>query len=94
MGHYNRKATKSEMQQVRRTIEAAFPDCEPVFGCHGDYGGYRAPRDHTIAFRLRDSSGKYRSNVIWLMPDALATLTPADIHRLVDESNGRNRRKG
>lgn len=63
------------MVQARRVIREAFPQFVPVFGAHSDYGGHRAPRDHTIAFRLQDERGKFRSNVVWLMPDWLATLT-------------------
>lgn len=89
MGHYNRKATKEEMNHAYQVISEAFPDCEPVFGCHGDFGGHRAPRDHTIAFRLRDRCGKYRSNVIWLMPGGLRSLTVARVRALVSQSNGK-----
>jgi hypothetical protein len=59
MGNQNRKATKAEMERARRVIREAFPDLEPVFGSHGDYGGHRAPRDHTISFRLRDERGNF-----------------------------------
>ena len=60
----------------------------PVFGAHGDYGGHRAPRDHTIAFRLQDERGQFRSNVIWIMPDALGSLTVAEVRRMVARANG------
>ena len=93
MGNQNRKATKAEMAHVRRVIREAYPDLEPVFGCHGDYGGHRAPRDHTISFRLRDQQGKYRSNVVWLMPNWLRLLTADDIRVRVAESNGKSRRR-
>lgn len=76
MGNVNRKATRDEMAHAEQTICDAFPDLEPVFGGHGDYGGHRAPRDHTISFRLRDARGQYRSNVVWIMPEYLGTLTP------------------
>jgi hypothetical protein len=58
MGNRNRKASREEMAKVRRVIEAAFPDCTPAFGGHGDYGGHRAPRDHTISFRLQAPKGR------------------------------------
>jgi hypothetical protein len=89
MGNQNRKASKSEMQHVSHVIREAFPDLEPVFGSHGDYGGHRAPRDHTIAFRLRDQYGKFRSNIIWLMPESLGSLSVEDIVALVQRSNGK-----
>jgi len=91
MGNQNRKATKQRMTQVRRIIREAFPGFVPVFGAHSDYGGSRAPRDHTIAFRLQDEQGKFRSNVVWLMPDWLATLTVADVQALVARANGKRR---
>ena len=91
MGNQNRKATKEEMALARRVIREAFPQFVPVFGAHSDYGGHRAPRDHTIAFRLHDERGKFRSNVVWLMPDELATLTLGNIRELVAESNGKQK---
>jgi len=92
VGNRNRKATKNEMIHVRHVIAEAYPDLEPVFGGHGAYGGHRAPRVRTISFRLRDQYGKYHSNVVWLMPDWLATLTADDIRRLVARSQGRKGR--
>jgi hypothetical protein len=91
MGNQNRKATKAEMDRVRRAIKEAYPELTPVFGGHGAYGGHRAPRDHTISFRLQDERGQLRSNVIWLMPDQLRELTPANIRGLVARSNGKRR---
>ena len=91
MGNQNRKATKQEMARARRVIREAFPEFVPVFGAHSDYGGHRAPRDHTIAFRLQDERGKFRSNVVWLMPDWLATLTVSNVRALVAESNGKRK---
>jgi hypothetical protein len=84
MGNRNRKATKVEMEHVRWVIREAFPGLEPIFGGRG---GSVAPRVRTIQFRLRDAKGKYRSNMIWLMPDELLTLTPDDIRRRVESSN-------
>ena len=54
MGNRNRKATLDEEAHATRVIEEAYPGMWPVWGAHGDYGGHRAPRDHTIAFRLQD----------------------------------------
>jgi hypothetical protein len=89
MGNQNRKATKNEMAHVRQVIAEAYPDLEPVFGGHSAYGGHRAPRVHTLSFRLRDQVGKYHSNVVWLMPEHLATLTADDIRDRVVQSNGK-----
>ena len=91
MGNQNRKATKSEMERVRCVIRAAYPELTPVFGGHGAYGGHRAPRDHTISFRLRDDRGQFRSNVVWVMPDQLRGLTESDIRALVERANSRRR---
>ena len=91
MGNQNRKATKEEMAYARRVIREAFPGMVPVFGAHGDYGGHRAPRDHTIGFRLQDEHGKPRSNVIWLMADVLSALTVADVQAMVARANGKRK---
>jgi hypothetical protein len=91
MGNQNRKAQPKEMARARRVIKQAFPDLEPVFAGHGDYGGHRAPRDHTISFRLRDADGKFRSNVVWVMPDQLAQLTVEDVQAMVRRANGSRR---
>lgn len=45
MGNQNRKASKAEMDRIRRVIKDAYPELTPVFGGHGAYGGHRAPRD-------------------------------------------------
>jgi hypothetical protein len=73
--HANRKATKKEMARATDVIQEAYPDYDVVWGSHGDFGGHRAPRDHTLAFRLRDRLGRYRSNVIWVAPDSLSSIT-------------------
>jgi hypothetical protein len=91
MGNQNRKTTKNEMAHVRQVIAEAYPDLEPVFGGHSAYGGHRAPRDHTISFRLRDRLGKYHSNVVWLMPEHLASLTGEDIRMRVAQSQGKRK---
>jgi hypothetical protein len=94
MGNVNRKATREEMAHAAQVIREAFPDLEAVFGAHGDYGGHRAPRDHTISFRLRDAGGKYRSNVVWILPEELASLTLGRIRSLVSRANGDRRKRG
>ncbi len=95
MGSVNRKASSSEMAHAAAAIRAAFPELEPVFAGHSAYGGRRAPRDHTISFRLRDAWGKYHSNVVWILPQYLAGLTVADVRALVANANGtRGRKRG
>ena len=81
--HANRKATKDEMVYATQVIQEAYPEYDVVWGSHGDYGGGRAPRDHTLSFRLRDRLGKYHSNVIWVMPDGLASITTAWVKNMV-----------
>lgn len=93
MASVNRKAAADEMAHAADVIRAAFPDFEPVFGGHSAYGGHRAPRDHTISFRLRDQWGKYHSNVVWVLPDHLALLTVANVRKLVANANGTGRKR-
>ncbi len=93
MSAVNRKATSSEMTRAAEVIRAAFPELEPVFAGHSAYGGHRAPRDHTISFRLRDRFGKYHSNVVWLWPQWLAKLTEANVKWLVDRANGKRSKR-
>jgi hypothetical protein len=93
MPHQNRKATKDEMARVRQVISEAFPEFVAVFGGHSSYGGHRAPRDHTLSFRLRDRYGQYHSNVVWLLPEWLTDLTPADIRALVLAANGKRKKR-
>jgi hypothetical protein len=89
MGNVNRKATADEMAHATQVIREAFPDYEPIFGGHSSYGGHRAPRDHTISVRLRDQWGRYRSNVVWILPQHLGLLTVAKVRALVSRGNGR-----
>lgn len=79
------------MGRIRRVIKEAYPDLTPVFGGHGAYGGHRAPRDHTISFRLQNERGQFCSNVVWVMPDQLRELTASNIRALVEHSNGKRR---
>ena len=83
--HANRKASKDEMAYATQVIREAYPDYDVVWGSHGDYGGGRAPRDHTLSFRLRDRWGKYHSNVIWVMPDCLASITTGWVKSMVKQ---------
>ena len=89
MGNQNRKATKDEKAHATKVLREAFPSMTAIFGAHGDYGGHRVPRDHTIAFRLKDASGRFCSNVVWIMPQQLGALTIASAQSMVDRANGR-----
>jgi hypothetical protein len=93
MGGVNRKATEDEMAHAEQVIREAFPELEPVFGGHSSYGGHRAPRDHTISFRLRDRWGQYHSSVVWVLPQSLASLTVARVRALVAHANGARAKK-
>jgi hypothetical protein len=93
MANVNRKATSDEMAHARQVIHEAFPEFEPVFGGHSSYGGGRAPRDHTISFRLRDQHGQCHSNVVWILPQHLASLTVADVRALVAYASGARAKK-
>lgn len=53
VGNVNRKSTRDENAHLKAVVSAAFPDCDVIVGGHGDYGGHRAPRDHTLSFRVR-----------------------------------------
>ena len=59
MGRVNRKATGDEMAHATQAIQEAFPEYDVVWGSHGDYGGGRAPRDHTLWLDLRDGSAHF-----------------------------------
>ena len=91
MSNRNRKATKYERTHAKDVIRQAFPGMEPIWSGHGAYGGRRAPRDHTISFRLRDERGRFRSNVVWLDPERLASLTIGDVVYLVGRVSGKKR---
>jgi hypothetical protein len=96
VGSVNQKATPNEMAHATQVIQEAFPEYEVVWGSHGDYGGGRAPRDHTLAFRLRDRRGKYHSNVIWVSPEWPSGITVAWVKKIVKQGTSnkpRSRRR-
>ena len=86
--HANPKSDKQGLAHLKRVAEEAFEGCSVRFLSHGSLGGHRAPRDHTVAFRLVDSRGRFRSNVIWVNPQGLRSWTAADVRRAVKASNG------
>ena len=85
MGNRNRKGERDEFSHARRVIEEAFPGLRVVFG---GSAGHRSPRVRTISFRLQDDRDKYRSNLVWVLPEQLGRLTSADAKNLVDRANG------
>lgn len=90
--HANRKATDDELAYATQVIQKVYPEYEVVWGSHGDYGGHRAPRDHTLAFRLRDRWGKYHSNVIWVAPESLSSITMGWVKKMVARGTSHNPR--
>jgi len=87
--HANPKPDKAGKRHLERVAREAYPGMSIRFVTHGDMGGHRAPRDCTLAFRLVDKRGKYRSNVVWVFPEYLKNWTVESIRRAVDESNGK-----
>jgi len=90
--HANPTPDKNALEHLRRVAREAYPHYYIRFCSHGELGGYRAPRDHTLAFRLVDSDGKFHSNVIWVMPQTLLNWTAGDVRREVNKSNGKRGR--
>ena len=93
MGNVNRKATRDEMAYATQVIQEAYPEYDVVWGGHGNYGGGRAPRDHTLSFRLRDRMGKYHSNVLWVSPEGLSGLTAAWVRKVVRQGTSHKVRR-
>lgn len=86
--HANPPPEKRGLTHLRRVAEQAYPGCSIRFFSHGTLGGHRAPRINTLAFRLVDAQGRFRSNVIWVAPQDLRGWTADDVRRAVDDSNG------
>lgn len=87
--HANPKPSKKGLAHLKTVARDAFPRLRLQFCSHSDLGGHRAPRDHTLAFRMVDARGKLRSNVVWVMPQTLEQWTAADVRRAVERSNGK-----
>jgi hypothetical protein len=83
VGSVNRKAAVDELAYATQVIQEAFPEYEVVWGSHGNYGGGRAPRDHTLSFRLRDQWGNYHSNVIWVNAAGLSGINVGWVKQVV-----------
>jgi hypothetical protein len=86
--HANPKPEERGLAHLRRVAQEAFPEHSIRFGSHSSYGGHRAPRVNTLAFRLVDASGHYCSNVIWVLPQTLREWTADDVRRAVRDCNG------
>ncbi|MGL6074296.1 MAG: hypothetical protein ACRC8S_09055 [Fimbriiglobus sp.] len=92
MGRIREKSNGTDLDHATTVIQEAFPEYEVVWGSHGDYGGGRAPRDHTLSFRLRDRWGKYHSNVIWVNPTALSQITMSWVKKVVKQGTSHKAR--
>lgn len=88
--HANPKPEQRGLDHLRRVAAAAFPDCSIRFCSHSTFGGHRAPRVNTLAFRLVDAKGRFGSNMIWVAPRRLRTWTAEHVRRAVVESNGKS----
>ena len=86
--HANPKPGKLGKSHLRAIAKEAFPKCQIEFCSHSDWGGQRAPRDHTLGFRLKDSRGKYKSNVVWVFPQSLSNWTKQEVLDAVAKANG------
>ncbi len=87
--HANPKPSEKGLEHLRTVAREAFPNLSVQFCSHGDLGGHRAPRDHTLAFRLVDEHGKFRTNVIWVKPQSLTRWTAGNVRRAVNRVNGK-----
>ena len=87
--HANPKPKSSGKAHLKKVAKEAFPKYTLEFCSHSDFGGHRAPRDHTLGFRLKDSRGNYKSNVVWVMPQSLLNWTSTNVRSVVDKANGR-----
>lgn len=89
MGRDNQKHSKQTKAKVRRQIsrhvKQLFPDCVADFI---GQEGHAAKVGRTFGFRLLDSGGKYRSNIVWVDPTYEGEITAAWVSSAVDSSNG------
>lgn len=72
-------------RQISAHVRTAFP------GCTAEFCGQRgaaAKVARTLGFRVRDTSGKYRSNIVWLNPDFDGEVTLEWVRSAVEASNG------
>ncbi len=89
MSRKRQKNTKQAKQKIRKQIAAhvryAFPDCVAEF-CGQQSGAALVNR--TFGFRVRDASGKYCSNIVWLDPEYSGEINEAWVRWAVVQSNG------
>lgn len=84
-----KRSEKEGKQKIKKQIAAhvrnAFPDCVAEF-CGQQSGAALTGR--TFGFRVRDASGKYRSNIIWVDPSYRGEINEAWVRWAVSQSNG------
>jgi hypothetical protein len=75
-------------ERVNAAVAEAFPGCVADF-CGGVERSRMAVLGVTLGFRVREPSGKYRSNVIWLNPAYTGAVSSGWVERAASKSNGR-----
>jgi hypothetical protein len=72
---------------VASAVAGAFPGCTAEFS-----GGVERSRmatlGPTLGFRVKDSRGTYRSNIIWVDPTYEGTVSASWVEQAVKQSNG------
>lgn len=87
---------KQKTRDVRRALRAAIANAvaEAFPGCRAEFsGGVERSRmaklgDRTLRFRVKDSRGKYRSNIIWVNPTYEGTVSASWVAQAIEQSNG------
>ena len=72
-------------KQIQFHVAAAFP------GCVAEFSGQQsaaALQSRTFGFRVRDSAGRYRSNIVWVDPTYAGEINLAWVVDAVQRSNG------
>ena len=89
MSRDKQKADRRVKRLIRKQIAAhvrnAFPGCTAEF-CGQQSGAALVSR--TFGFRVRDASGKYRSNIVWVDPSYSGEINEAWVRWAVAQSNG------
>jgi hypothetical protein len=81
--HANR--TKAGIRgQIARHVQSLYPGCVAEFI---GQGGHAAKASRTLGFRVLDSRGKHRSNIVWVDPTYEGEINEAWVRRAVDSSN-------
>ena len=80
-----KRAKDSTRRHIARHVATAFPGCIAVFVGQQSSA---ALRDRTFGFRVRDSDGKFRSNIIWVDPGTQGGIDEVWVKDAVRQSNG------